>query len=260
MPEHEPQILDVILIDDQSEPPTAIVAPNAPLAVTDLGRLLRTEPTDSWTLLSAWAQEGAEHVLYRVVVRRPVQYEFCLRFAVPHHLVALQAIARAGQWDLAVQLHDTRRYVRLMRFSGGNAGRAPVPVGSAPSRLQATAGPSLLVIHEDSEYANLLRFALNRAGWSVRLATDLSTGERLAQEVRPQLALIELALTTAAPGPWHPRCPLIGLAGASEIGKAIEMLERGHVDDYVVTPVNPRELIARIRARLRVFGSQADNK
>jgi two-component system phosphate regulon response regulator PhoB len=118
---------------------------------------------------------------------------------------------------------------------------------------------TLLVIEDDPDIVELLRYNLEREGYRVLVATD---GERgLAESARnqPELILLDLML----PGldglevcrrlrtqDGTRGIPVLMLTAKSEESDVVTGLELG-ADDYLTKPFSPRELLARVRALLR---------
>jgi two-component system alkaline phosphatase synthesis response regulator PhoP len=117
----------------------------------------------------------------------------------------------------------------------------------------------ILVVDDDREVVRLMRAYLEQAGYEALLAYDGETAVHILRRERPDLLLLDLML----PGrdglsitrfvrsdPVLAAMPIIMLTARIEDTDKIVGLEMG-ADDYVTKPYNPREVIARIRARLR---------
>jgi two-component system alkaline phosphatase synthesis response regulator PhoP len=117
----------------------------------------------------------------------------------------------------------------------------------------------ILVVDDDREVVRLMRAYLEQAGYEALLAYDGETAVHILRCERPDLLLLDLML----PGrdglsitrfvrsdPVLAAMPIIMLTARIEDTDKIVGLEMG-ADDYVTKPYNPREVIARIRARLR---------
>jgi DNA-binding response OmpR family regulator len=116
----------------------------------------------------------------------------------------------------------------------------------------------ILVVEDAEDIRELIAFKLEGAGYDVYTATDGEAGVAIAQTVRPDLVLLDWMM---------PR--LNGLDAAAAIradgdladtriilltAKGQERdVERGFaagVDDFIVKPFSPRELLTRIDAML----------
>lgn len=118
--------------------------------------------------------------------------------------------------------------------------------------------PRILVVEDERDLADGLANALGLNGFEAEVAYDGDTGLRLALEGKADLIVLDLML----PGRSGTevcrevrgcgiRTPIIMLTARAEIADRVAGLEQG-ADDYVTKPFSVLELIARIRARLRV--------
>ena len=118
---------------------------------------------------------------------------------------------------------------------------------------------TLLVIEDDPDIVELLRYNLEREGFRVLVATDGERGLADAARHQPDLVLLDLMLpgldglevcrrlraqdSTRA-------TPVLVLTAKSEEADVVIGLEMG-ADDYLTKPFSPRELLARVRALMR---------
>ena len=119
----------------------------------------------------------------------------------------------------------------------------------------------ILIIEDESDIAESLRYNLTREGWTVRWAETGEAGLRAALDAKepPALILLDLMLPGMSGAdlckrlrrePATRRTPIIMLtARAAEVDR-VAGLELG-ADDYVTKPFSVREVVARIRAVLR---------
>ena len=113
-----------------------------------------------------------------------------------------------------------------------------------------------LVVEDDSNIAELLRLYLQKDGFTVHLAADGGEGIRKAQELQPDLILLDIMLPVV--DGWvvcsevrkTSQVPIIMLTAKSETFDKISGLEMG-ADDYVTKPFEVKELMARIHAVMR---------
>ena len=118
---------------------------------------------------------------------------------------------------------------------------------------------SVLVVDDERDIRELVRFHLEQDGHAV---VEAETGEealRLAKAARPALVVLDVMLPGAdgldicrrlRADPATSAVPIVMLtAKAAEVDRILG-LEMG-ADDYVVKPFSPRELVARVRAVLR---------
>jgi DNA-binding response OmpR family regulator len=119
----------------------------------------------------------------------------------------------------------------------------------------------ILIIEDEPDIAEGLRYNLEREGWKVRLAATGEAGLAAALDTRQPPALIMLDLML--PGmsgsdlcrrlrrePATRRTPIIMLTAKASESDRVAGLEIG-ADDYVAKPFSVREVVARIRAVLR---------
>ena len=117
----------------------------------------------------------------------------------------------------------------------------------------------ILVVDDDREVVRLIRAYLEQAGFEVLAAYDGDTAVHVIRRERPDLLLLDLMLpgkdgwaitrlVRADPALAH--TPIIMLTARVDDTDKIVGLELG-ADDYVTKPYNPREVVARVRARLR---------
>ncbi len=117
----------------------------------------------------------------------------------------------------------------------------------------------ILVVDDDKEVVRLMRAYLEKAGYGVLVAYDGETAVHILRRDEPDLLLLDLMLpdkdgyditrlVRADSALAH--IPIIMLSARVEDMDKIIGLEIG-ADDYVTKPYNPREVVARVRARLR---------
>lgn len=119
----------------------------------------------------------------------------------------------------------------------------------------------ILVVDDDANIREVLCYALQKAGYATVIAAD---GEqaltRFATE-RPDLVVLDILMPeldgTAVcrrlrADPRNAGVPIIFLSSKDDEVDRIVGLELGG-DDYVSKPFSPRELVARVRARLRAI-------
>jgi two-component system phosphate regulon response regulator PhoB len=119
--------------------------------------------------------------------------------------------------------------------------------------------PNVLVVDDEEAIRDMIRFALERAGMTVRLASGAQEALECISEARPDIILLDWMMPGVSGVELTRRLrrdaytediPIIMLtARVTEDDKVIG-LEAG-TDDYVVKPFSPRELLARIRAVTR---------
>jgi two-component system alkaline phosphatase synthesis response regulator PhoP len=117
----------------------------------------------------------------------------------------------------------------------------------------------ILVVDDDKEVVRLMRAYLQQAGFDVLVAYDGETAVHILRRDKPDLLLLDLMLPDrdgleitrlVRADTALASIPIIMLTARVEDTDKIIGLEIG-ADDYVTKPYNPREVVARVRARLR---------
>ncbi len=127
----------------------------------------------------------------------------------------------------------------------------------------------VLVVEDDEDIARVVRGYLERAGYSVRTVGDGTAGlyEALEGSRRPDLIVLDWMLPGTAGPAFMKRLrarraiPVIMLTAKGEEEDRLTGFEYG-VDDYIVKPFSPRELVARVKAvmsRSAAAGSSNDS-
>ena len=116
--------------------------------------------------------------------------------------------------------------------------------------------PRILIIEDERDLCEVLTYNLHKEGYDTLVAHDGQEGLRKAQMHLPDLVILDLML----PGKdglalcreirRSHRVPILILTARGENIDQVLGLEMG-ADDYVVKPVEPRVLLARIEAILR---------
>jgi two-component system, OmpR family, alkaline phosphatase synthesis response regulator PhoP len=116
--------------------------------------------------------------------------------------------------------------------------------------------PTVLVVDDERQIAQIARDYLEHAGFTVVVAADGAKALDLARSRRPDLIVLDLALP-AIDGLDVARVlrresdvPIIMLTARVEESDRLAGLAIG-ADDYVTKPFSPRELVARVKAVLR---------
>ncbi len=119
----------------------------------------------------------------------------------------------------------------------------------------------ILIIEDDKTSAKWIEVYLTRAGYTSILAMDGITGLEIARKESPSLIVLDLML----PGlngmeicrilRRESDVPIIMLTARGAKSDKIEGLDLG-ADDYLVKPVDPDELVVRIKSVLRRYRGQ----
>jgi two-component system, OmpR family, manganese sensing response regulator len=116
---------------------------------------------------------------------------------------------------------------------------------------------NILLVDDEDELIRPLRRVLEREGYQVDVATDGLAGQRLALEQSYDLLILDWMLPGAS-GLEICRelrrsgrsTPVLFLTAKDTIDDRVAGLDAG-ADDYLVKPFELRELLARVRARVR---------
>jgi two-component system response regulator MtrA len=114
----------------------------------------------------------------------------------------------------------------------------------------------ILVVDDDASLAEMLTIVLRQEGFESRMVTRGDLAMDAFRDYRPDLVLLDLML----PGKdgidvckeirAESGVPIVMLTAKGDTVDVVVGLESG-ADDYVVKPFKPKELVARIRARIR---------
>lgn len=114
----------------------------------------------------------------------------------------------------------------------------------------------VLVVDDDPALAEMLTIVLRGEGFETAVVSDGTKAMPALRELKPDLVLLDLML----PGMngidvckairTESVVPIVMLTAKSDTVDVVLGLESG-ADDYVVKPFKPKELVARLRARLR---------
>jgi DNA-binding response OmpR family regulator len=117
---------------------------------------------------------------------------------------------------------------------------------------------SLLLVEDDERISQPLVRLLQHEGFEVTHVATGHAGLAAAQESPPDLVLLDLSLpdldgleVCRSLRSTHPAMPIVMLTARGEEVDIIVGLDAG-ADDYIAKPFRVGELVARIRARLRI--------
>ncbi len=127
--------------------------------------------------------------------------------------------------------------------------------------LRSTSGKELrrvLVVDDDQELVELLQLELDSYGYQVRFAYSAQESFEIIETWIPQLVILDVNL----PGingieavkkikASREHFSVIMISGNSSAEEVAMGLDAG-ADDYMIKPLDPRELLARVRAQLRI--------
>ncbi|MCD7756706.1 MAG: response regulator transcription factor [Clostridiales bacterium] len=119
----------------------------------------------------------------------------------------------------------------------------------------------VLIVEDDSNIAQLLQLYLEKEGFETQVAEDGSKGLNLFHESSPDLVLLDIMLpgmdgwTVCKKIRETSKVPIIMMTAKGETMDKVNGLEMG-ADDYIVKPFEMKEVLARIHAVLRRYGSK----
>ena len=117
----------------------------------------------------------------------------------------------------------------------------------------------VLVVEDERDVAELIRYNLTKEGYDVIVAPTGADAVKRTREVLPDLVLLDIMVPELngwevcrrlKQDPDTRNIPVIMVTGRVEEGDKVLGFEIG-ADDYVTKPFSPRELLARIRAVAR---------
>lgn len=124
---------------------------------------------------------------------------------------------------------------------------------------------TILIVEDDADIRDVVRIALQQAGFDTQEAADGDAGLTAAQRLRPDFIVLDIGLPemdgleVCRRIRAESQVPILFLtAQADEVDRIIG-LEMGG-DDYLPKPFSPRELVARVKAILRRGGGAVEDK
>jgi two-component system, cell cycle response regulator len=189
------------------------------------------------------------------------------RIALDAEGVSAIADQTVRDWQEWGPLLEVRAYpVRPLAEMAKEATLTPDPAVSTPPAAYAQGKPPLrlLAVDDDRSVLLLLDKLLSDAGYEVFTAVNGKEALHTAMECRPQLIVADwlmpevdgltfcraLRNTKVGRGVY-----IVLLTGIEDEARLVEAFDAG-VDDYVLKPINPKVLLARLRAGERVVSLQ----
>jgi DNA-binding response OmpR family regulator len=118
---------------------------------------------------------------------------------------------------------------------------------------------TILVVEDEPDVVDLVRYHLRRAGFDVLIAFNGPAGLTAATESRPDAIVLDIMLPQMTgievckalrDANATADIPILFLTAKTEVSDRIAGLELG-VDDYITKPFSPRELVLRVQNLLR---------
>ncbi len=132
-----------------------------------------------------------------------------------------------------------------------------------PEKPEPDDAPRILIVEDDGRVARYLQKSLQRAGYVIQVRTTGSDAmASLNKQPLPNLILSDLVmpgmsgmelLQRVRESPATSHLPFVLLSGSDAPVARVESLEAG-ANDYISKPIEPAELVARVRLHLRHSG------
>lgn len=123
----------------------------------------------------------------------------------------------------------------------------------------------ILIVEDDENIRELLRLYLEREGYEITEAANGEEGVKQWKKVSPDMILLDVMMPVM--DGWQvckiiraeSQVPIIILTAKGETFDKVNGLEMG-ADDYIVKPLEMREVVARVRAVFRRFAPEDSGK
>ena len=123
----------------------------------------------------------------------------------------------------------------------------------------------ILIVEDDGNIRELLRLYLEREGYEITEAANGEEGDELWRKINPDMILLDVMMPIM--DGWQvckiirkeSKVPIIIMTAKGETFDKVNGLEMG-ADDYIVKPLEMREVIARVRAIFRRLAPEDSGK
>ena len=118
---------------------------------------------------------------------------------------------------------------------------------------------TILIVDDEPDVADLLKYHLQRAGYQILVAGDGARALEIARRARPEAIVLDLMLPGMSglevcrelrKNPNTARLGILMLTAKGQPTERISGLETG-ADDYVTKPFSPKEVVLRVQALVR---------
>ncbi|MGL5316196.1 MAG: response regulator transcription factor [Peptostreptococcaceae bacterium] len=123
---------------------------------------------------------------------------------------------------------------------------------------------NILVVDDEESILNFLKMGLEAEGFIVHCAMDGKTAVNIARDLEPNIIILDIMLPelngyeACAEIKKFTDTPIIMLTARDDVDDRVKGLDIG-ADDYMSKPFSYRELVARIRARLRTNNTKGNS-
>ncbi len=156
-------------------------------------------------------------------------------------------------------LHPDQRAVA--RASRGAPRRAAAPAAVAPAAVApaAASGRRILLVDDRDDNLVLLRWILEPSGYAVETASDVTAAVAKAGASRPDLILSDVHMARRSgwdliravrSDPALAEVPVVLISASSASSPEVESFEELGIKDFIVRPLDPAELLARVAVAL----------
>lgn len=122
----------------------------------------------------------------------------------------------------------------------------------------------ILIVEDERGIQELLRVNLSRAGYEIHLAEHVAAALKFLDQFEPDLILVDwnmpgqsgLEFVKTLRSREQNRLPIIMVSARSSEEDKLLAFEAG-VDDFVGKPFHARELLARVKSKIRRFNAEA---
>ncbi|SHH96260.1 response regulator transcription factor [Clostridium grantii] len=130
--------------------------------------------------------------------------------------------------------------------------------------MEGTMG-KVLIVDDDKNICEVIKMYLENSGYTTRISNDGKNAQEVFQDFKPDLVLLDIMLPYLDGIDvlkWirkENETPVIMLTAKGETFDKVLALELG-ADDYIVKPFEPKEMVARVKAVIRRYNVENNDK
>lgn len=123
----------------------------------------------------------------------------------------------------------------------------------------------VLIVDDDKNICEVIKMYLENSGYTTRISNDGKNAQEVFQDFKPDLVLLDIMLPYLDGIDvlkWirkENETPVIMLTAKGETFDKVLALELG-ADDYIVKPFEPKEMVARVKAVIRRYNVENNDK